>query len=222
MRTIRTTLLALSALAVPAAAWAVAVPVSPVGGTKVATPTLTWTKAAGDLVDEVAIASSAAVDANGALLPENVVDSTAPGNNATTWTSTNSGLWAGRYWWVVKTHTTAAPTPVYSAPASFTLATTLRCSPPRGQAKPRHRLYLTISCITNAHAIRVRIVVKRKGGSKAFAKTVKVAAPNDAQAGATFTWKVPSSVAKGTRLGLAATVSAGGVVRKTSATALAP
>ena len=210
MGILRTTLVSLCALAVPATAWGVAVPVGPTGGAKVSTPTLTWTKDADDLVDEVAIATSKAVDGSGALVPGNIVDSSTPGNAATTWTSTNSGLWAGPYWWVVKTHKTAAPAAfAYSTPASFRLKTSLRCSPPRGQAQTKRRLYLTISCISNAHTVRVRLVVKRGGVTvKTLRRTVKVAHPNDSQASATFVWAVPGSIGKGTILRLAARATA--------------
>jgi hypothetical protein len=221
MRKIRLSLLTLCALAVPATALAVVAPVSPSGGARVKTPTLVWSKAPADIIDEVAIASSPSVETGGALVATNVVDSTAPGNDATTWTSTNSGLWAGRYWWVVKSHTSGAPA-TYTAPASFTLATALRCSPPRGQGKKRRHLYLTISCISNAHAIRIRLSITGGGAGKTLTKTVTVKAPNDTQAGAIFDWKVPSSVGKGVRLRLRAVVSAGSKSVRTASTVAAP
>jgi hypothetical protein len=101
---IRALVAALAAtLALPVAVHA-AVAVSPTSGELTTShPVLTWFLGPGETTRSVAISSSPATTPDGSFYDENVVDQDYFGDSTTRWAPT-SPLWAGRYWWSVRTY----------------------------------------------------------------------------------------------------------------------
>ena len=95
-------------------------PIGPTGSTAKSKPTFTWTTPDGETAQTVYVASDPAVTPAGEFLSQNVVDLGVLSGSPTSYTP-QQGLYAGRYWWSVRS-VDAAFMSLYSQPVAFSVS----------------------------------------------------------------------------------------------------
>jgi hypothetical protein len=203
-----------AALACASLAAASASPVTPARGAKVptSTPTFTWTVPEGETTTDVYVSSSRRTAPNGAPLTARVVDSQTFSNGELTWTPTRP-LFAGAYWWSVKTRTADAKT-LYSPPRAFSVRATGRITSLRlTRYTSRHHLFISAKWRSNSKTSALVLRVKRGGRVVWTQRLPKTSLAVDTEEFGLTTWIRPASIAQGTRMTLAATLQAGGFSR---------
>jgi hypothetical protein len=187
-------------------------PVAPGPGAVVATssPQFTWTVPEGETTTDAFIASGRRTGAGGAFLPRIVVDSQVFSNAETRWMPTRP-LFAGRYWWQVRTRD-AAGTQLHSAPRAFTVRASGRITALRlTRYTQSHHLFVSVRWRSNARTSAVTLRVRRGGRLVWSARLPKTSFAVGTEEIGLTTW--PSRLAGGTRVTLTATLKAGSYVK---------
>lgn len=197
-----------AALAFAALAGASAIPTSPRHGAAVATstPTFTWSVPEGETTTDVYVSSGRARTLPGAF--RSVVDGQSFSNGELTWTPTRP-LFAGGYWWLVKTHDAAAKE-LYSAPRAFTVRGSGRITQLRlTRYTDRHHLFISAKWRSNAK--RPVLVLRVKRGARVLwtQRLPKTSIVPFAEEFGLTTWIRPTGIRGGTPLKLTAMLQAG-------------
>jgi hypothetical protein len=196
-----------------AAAFAAATPVTPAPGATVTNsrPHFTWTLPAGESSQGLYIAKNPDVNPEGRFYDQSIVQVGVVVAADREWTPT-APLYAGRYWWNVWSSSPASQV-IFSPPSPFVIPTSLRLSGVRTKRYPsEHALALDVRWAANVQRPLVRLRLLR--GRKTVWKASRTAYNTIGVPGSTpFSWKRPSSLKRGTRLKLVASISANGVKR---------
>jgi hypothetical protein len=215
--------LALVVLAWASLAAASATPLKPAPGAVVATshPVFTWSVPEGETTSVVYISSSRKTAADGAFVGKNVVDSQVFSNGELRWSPTRP-LFAGRYWWSVKTRNDAAKE-FHSAPRAFRVRAAGRITSLRlTRYTDSHRLLVTLKWRTNAKTSVVTVRIKRAGKQVWSTRFTQASLAPESEAFGLKSWPRPPGIKQGTTLALTATLQAGSFTRTTSTTFRAP
>ena len=216
-------LAALAGLTISAAeAFAAATPVTPAPGATVtsARPHFTWTLPAGESAQGLYIAKNPDVNPEGRFYDQSIVQVGVVVAADREWTPT-APLYAGRYWWNVWSSSQASQV-IFSTPSAFVIPTSLRLSGVKTKRySSEHALALEVRWAANVQRPLVRLRLLR--GRKTVWKASRTAYNTIGVPGSTsFSWKRPSSLRRGTRLKLLASISSGDVKRARTFVVRAP
>jgi hypothetical protein len=209
-------------------AFSAAQPTSPVAGaTTTSHPTFTWSVPANEETDTVSIATRADTTPNGEFFEENVEQiAFFFGTEQTQWSS-SAALFAGPYWWNVRSHDRDTFATMFSQPpASFTVAPETRITRVR---VTRHSytyvpddLSIVVRWTTNVRDVAVEATImrgnRRVGRVRTTDETVLPLSPDSSY----LMWNRPRKVRTGTRLTLLISVRGGGRVATVRRSVLAP
>jgi hypothetical protein len=203
-----------SALAVVTLALAAASPVSPPNGAVVNSshPVLSWTVPASERSEAIYVASAPQTTPEGRFYEENVVTSDFFTNDVRQWAPT-SALFAGTYWWTVRTSDRQTFDTYFSPPVSFTVAAQGRLVSVRVRRTSYSFLpdELDISVRWQANVREAIVVASLARRGRRIWRVREREEPFDAASARTteFEWEKPRRIRAGTRLRLTLTLSLG-------------
>jgi hypothetical protein len=208
---------AASALILASLAFAAAQPTAPLAGARTSShPTFTWTLPANEEADSLYVASRPDTTPQGEFLTENVVETGIFLTSQTQWTPARA-LFAGSYWWNVRTHDRDTFQSFFSQPpAPFSVRAETRIIRVRITRASftfiPDRLYIDARWATNVRNVVVEASVmrgRRRVGRVRGANETLIALDPD---NAFLSWRRPRTVRTGTRLTLLVSVRGGGLV----------
>lgn len=213
---------AFSALA--AAAWGAASPVSPAPDAVVAQPTFRWTLPANETSEAVYVAADPERTSEGGFVPRNIVASTLVAAAAREWTL-DKELYAGRYWWLVRSFAEDTFETVFSAPTPF--AVPVEADIARIEVRRLSRrigpddLRVTVGWRTNAREASVTARLLRSGR---LLWTARERGPSLVGTPRTtvLSWRKPPRIRQGTQLRLVVALGAGAATRSATRLVRAP
>jgi hypothetical protein len=192
-------------------AFAAATLVSPPPGARVSTsrPTFSWTLPGNERSDALYVASAPDLTSEGSFVQGNVVEVGVFTNGERQWTPT-APLYAGHYWWLVRSTDSNSFDDHYSAPTDFTIPVSLAILPVRTvRSTYLDLLAMKVRWTANVHSLRVRLRLLRK--RRVIWKFTQ-SEPNliGSTGSKTVAWYRPRGIKRGARLTLQVTLLAGG------------
>jgi len=188
--------------AIAATALATPAPVTPQPGAVIdppASPVFTWTVPVDEQSDALFVADKPDTTTGGGFPERNVVRAHSFANGETTW-SPSAPLYAGRYWWVVASHSSYTSQRYFSPPRDFRIGLTFEFD--RSQVRrslSQHWLRLTPHWQGNMRAVRVKASLLLRGRiiwTRSALRTNRIGS----RGSITFTWHRPASIRQGTVL----------------------
>jgi hypothetical protein len=221
---VRWALAAASVFAFAAAAWGAASPVSPAPDAVVVQPTFRWTLPANETSEAVYVAAGPEKTTGGGFVPRNIVASTLVGAATLEWTL-DKELYAGRYWWLVRSFEEDTFETVFSAPTPFVVPAEADIA--RIDVRRLSRrigpddLRVTVGWRTNS---REASVTARLFRNRRLLWTGRERSPSLVGTSRTtvLSWRRPRRIRQGTRLRLVVALSAGAASRSATRLVRAP
>jgi hypothetical protein len=219
-------LVALGAVVSAGIGYAAATPVSPAPGAVVSSshPLFTWTVPANEESSGIYIANAPETTPEGQFHDEKVVDSDFFTRDVREWSPTTA-LYAGSYWWIVRTSHRESFESRYSAPSAFRIPASARIVSVRLRRNSYtyvpDSLDITVRWSANVRELTVSAAVSRAGRRLWRARETE-----SAFIGSTgtsfFDWTKPRRIRQGARLRVAVTIRAGTAIKTVVRTVRAP
>ena len=177
-------------------------PIGPTGNTAKTRPMFSWTTPDGETAQTVYVASDPAVTPAGEFLSQNVVDLGVLSGSPTSYTP-QQGLYAGRYWWSVRS-VDAAFMSLYSPPVAFSVTERVDLGRIRFRRLKAFGSYeISVQWVANVKSPRLRVKITVNGKRRILFKKetpLSVSNPiiNKTQV-AKLRWSSDKRLAPGTR-----------------------
>jgi hypothetical protein len=207
-------------------AHAAATPVSPGAGAVVFSshPIFTWTAPPNERSEAIYVAKAPRTTPEGRFHDENVVDLAFFARDEREWSPTTA-LYAGSYWWIVRTSNRASFASQYSSPSAFRIPASLKIVSVRVRRNSythiADSLDVNVRWSANVRDLTVSAAVSRSG-RRLWRARESEAAYVGSSGTSSFEWTKSRRIREGTRLRVTVTLRGGRSTRSVVRTVRAP